>query len=126
MEALLLAADKTSAQGGSNWIMIVWLVLLVAMFYFLLIRPQKKQKKAEQELRDSITIGDEIVTIGGFYGKIVAVKDDSYIIESTVDHSKQRILKTAVQTNNTVHAEAAAAEKKDDKKAEKKAKKADK
>lgn len=122
MDALLLAPDKTA----NNWIMIVWIVLLVAMFYFLLIRPQKKQKKAEQELRDSIKIGDEIVTIGGFYGKIVAVKDDSYIIESTVDHSKQRILKTAVQTNNTIHEEAAAAEKKDDKKADKKAKKSDK
>ena len=125
MDALLLAADKTATQGN-NWIMIVWIVLLVAMFYFLLIRPQKKQKKAEQELRDSIKIGDEIVTIGGFYGKIVAVKDDSYIIESTVDHSKQRILKTAVQTNNTIHEEAAAAEKKDEKKADKKAKKSDK
>ncbi len=94
---------------------VVLILVYVAIFagmYFFLIRPQNKKKKEEQRLRDNIQIGDEIVTIGGFYGRIVAIKDDSYVIESTVDRSKMRILKNAVQTVLTVH-ETEAPEKKE-------------
>ncbi len=89
-------------------IVIIYAVIIGAM-YFLLIRPQSKRKKEEEKMRNNISVGDEIITIGGFYGKILAVKDDSYIMESTVDHTKMRILKTAVQTNLTVHEEQQAA-----------------
>ncbi len=92
-----------------GWQIIVIYAVIIGAMYFLLIRPQSKRKKEEQKMRDNISVGDEIITIGGFYGKIVAVKDDSYIIESTVDRTKMRILKTAVQTNLTVHEEQQAA-----------------
>ena len=78
------------------------ILIFGVLIYFMMIRPEKKRRKEEQKLRDSIQIGDEILTIGGLYGKIVSVKDDSFIIE-TFDHSKIRITKTAVQTNFTKH-----------------------
>ena len=97
-------------EGFSPVIILIYVAIFAAMYFFL-IRPQNKKKKEEQKMRDNIQIGDEIVTIGGFYGRIVAIKDDSYVIESTVDRSKMRILKNAVQTVLTVH-EAETTEKK--------------
>lgn len=86
-----------------NWpMLIVTAVIFIAMFYFVIFRPQKKQKKQEEQLRNSIQVGDDITTIGGINGKIVSIKDDSYVIE-TMDHSKIKIMKWALQANNTVH-----------------------
>lgn len=79
-----------------------YIAIFGGLIYFMMIRPEKKRKKAEQKLREGTQIGDEILTIGGIYGKIVSVKDDSYVIE-TIDHSKLRIAKSAMQTNFTVH-----------------------
>lgn len=84
------------------WVIIIYIVVFGALIYFMMIRPEKKRKKAEQKLRDETQVGDEILTIGGIYGRIVSIKDDSFVIE-TIDHSKIRITKTAVQTNFTVH-----------------------
>ncbi|MBQ6815879.1 MAG: preprotein translocase subunit YajC [Clostridia bacterium] len=86
-----------------NWVMIVYIIVIGALFYFMLIRPQKKKQKAEEKLRNSLQIGDEILTIGGFYGKVVSLKEDSIVIESVLDHSKQKIAKWAIQQNLTVH-----------------------
>ena len=101
---------------GSSWIMIVYLVVIFAIMYFLLIRPQRKKAKAEEKMRNNIQIGDEIITIGGIYGRIVAVKEDSFIIESGPDHSKYRMARWSIQTNLTVHADEAEASKKPSKK----------
>ena len=57
------------------------IVILIVLFYFLLIRPQRKRDKAEREMRNSIEVGDEISTIGGFIGRVVNIKDDVLIIE---------------------------------------------
>lgn len=95
----------TAQPGGfmnSGWMILIYVALFGIIIYFLMIRPERKRRKEETKMRDSIQIGDEIVTIGGLYGRIVSVKDDSYVIE-TVDHSKIRISKTAIQTNLTVH-----------------------
>ena len=54
------------------------LVLMIVLFYFLLIRPQRKRDKAEREMRNSIAVGDEISTIGGFIGRVVNIKAVSY------------------------------------------------
>ena len=77
-------------------------VLLIVM-YFVMIRPQRKKQKAEEKMRSSIQIGDDIVTIGGIVGKVVTIKEDSLIVETGADRSKIRIMKWAIQTNNTVH-----------------------
>ncbi|MBR5473277.1 MAG: preprotein translocase subunit YajC [Clostridia bacterium] len=80
----------------------VYLIIIVG-FYFILIRPQKKRQKKEEELRNNVQVGDEIVTVAGVYGRVVAIKEDSLIIESGPDRSKQRIARWAIQQNLTIH-----------------------
>ena len=81
------------------------IVLMFVVFYFLLIRPQKKREKQVQEMRQAIEVGDEIVTIGGVHGKIVSLKEDSFVVESIVDKSKLKFARWAIQQNLTVHDE---------------------
>lgn len=97
-------ADAQQPQGGmSSLASIGILVLFVVVMYFLMIRPQKKREKEEAKMRNSIEIGDEILTIGGIYGRVVSLKEDSLIIESSSDRSKLRITRTAVSQNLTIH-----------------------
>ncbi len=80
------------------------LLLIGGMFiltYFISIRPQKKRQKEDQKLRENLQIGDEITTIGGIVGRIVTIKEDSIIIETGADRTKMRLMRWAVQTNNT-------------------------
>ena len=71
--------------------------------YFFTIRPQKKQQKKEQEIRESTQIGDEITTIGGICGRVVAVKDDTIVIETGSDRTKIKFQKYAIATNHTAN-----------------------
>ena len=88
--------------GGDNpWLMFVLLGGMGVMMYFVTIRPQKKRQKEEQAMRDTLEIGDEITTLGGILGRIVTVKEDCLIIETGVDRTRLRILRTAIHTNNT-------------------------
>ena len=98
-------------MNGNIWATILPLVILIAVMYFLLIRPQKKREKEVNAMRSGVQVGDEIITIGGFYGRVISIKEDALTIESPVDHSKQNIAKWAVQTNLTVHEEPAADKK---------------
>lgn len=97
-------ATEPSALGSFG--MLLPLILMFGIMYFVMIRPQRKKQKAEEKMRNSIQIGDEILTIGGFYGRVVSIKEDSLVIESAGDHSKQKIARWAVQQNMTVHEEA--------------------
>jgi preprotein translocase subunit YajC len=78
----------------------MWLVLLIALMYFMMIRPQQKQKKQRQELLGSLNKGDNIVTIGGIHGKIIALTDDSVVLEISpeVKITMQRTAVGIVQT----------------------------
>ena len=97
------ASEQTGGLGSGGMLLTIgWIVALVALMYFLMWRPQKKKQKEEKKLRESLQIGDEIVTIGGIVGRIVSIKEDSIIIESP-DHSKLQISTWAVQTNKTIH-----------------------
>ena len=78
--------------------MIVMLVAMLAVFYFFGIRPQKKQEKENNAMRNNLTVGDEITTIGGIIGKIVSIKDETMVIETTRDHTRIRLLKSAVRS----------------------------
>lgn len=102
---LATAANGTATPTQSMWPTLIMLVLMFGVLYFFMIRPQKKKQKEEDKMRNSIQPGDEIMTIGGFYGRVISVKDDSLVIESVVDRSKQKILRSAVQQNLTVHDE---------------------
>ena len=66
---------------GSIGIIVIYVVALVLMMYFLAIKPQKKQQKAQQQLMDSIEIGDYVLTTSGFYGVIMDITDDDVIVE---------------------------------------------
>lgn len=92
---------------GSNsiWVMVIYIAVIFGIMYFLLIRPQRKKQKEEEKLRNNIQIGDEIITIGDIYGRVVAIKEDSFIIESGPDRSKYRMARWSIQTNLTVHAD---------------------
>ena len=90
-----------TARAGSPVFTILMMVALFAIMYFVMIRPQRKRQKEEQNMRDSIQIGDEITTIGGIYGRVVTVKDDSLVIETGSDRVKMKITRWAIQTNNT-------------------------
>ena len=98
-------AAAGGAAGQQNPMsMIIMMVALFGVMYFVMIRPQKKKQKEEQTMRDSIQVGDEITTIGGIIGKIVSIKDETVLIETSNERNKIRILRTAVR-NVDVHAE---------------------
>lgn len=88
------------------------IILLIVVFYFFLIRPQKKRDKAEKEMRNSIQVGDEISTIGGFIGKVVSIKDDTLVIESSSDRTKLKLYRWAIRAKENVPAEGAVEDKK--------------
>ena len=78
---------------------IIMIVLMVAIFYFLLIRPENKRKKAADQMRSALKKGDKIVTIGGIMGTIVRVTEESIVIETSEDRVRMELAKWAVQTN---------------------------
>ena len=82
-------------QGMST---IIMLVILFAIMYFLMIRPENKRKKKAQEMRDSLKKGDVITTIGGIVGKIVSVTKDTIIIETSEDRVRMELTKWAVSS----------------------------
>ena len=111
--------------GGST---IIMLVGMIAVFYFLLIRPENKRKKEAEQMRSSVKNGDEITTIGGIVGKVVNVKEDKFVIETGADQVRIEFAKWALSTNETATAAAKEeAKKKQEAKAKAKAaKKAEK
>ncbi len=92
-----------SGAGGSWWIILIY-VGLFAVLYFLLIRPNSKKKKQEQEMRNNIQIGDDITTIGGIQGRIIAVKEeeDAFVIETGPDRTKMKFKKWAISSVDTI------------------------
>ena len=81
----------------TNYGGILMLVVMFAALYFLMIRPQKKQEKQVNDMRNNLQVGDEITTIGGVIGKIVSIKDETITIETSHDRTKIRFLRSAVR-----------------------------
>lgn len=105
--------------GNSMGATIIMLIAMVAIFYFMLIRPENKRKKEAEELRSSLKVGDQITTIGGIIGTVVSIKDDKFVIETGADQVRIELQKWALSTNDTA---AAAAKEEAAKAAEEKAK----
>lgn len=129
--AMMSASGTEGNTQGGGMTMIIMIVAMFALMYFTTIRPQKKQQKMEQEIRENTQIGDEITTIGGICGKVVSVKDDTIVIETGSDRVKIKFKKYAIQTNHTandkIQAEREAAKAQmEAKRAEKKSKKSKK
>ncbi|MBQ2765656.1 MAG: preprotein translocase subunit YajC [Clostridia bacterium] len=89
------AAAPAAGQGITTIIMIV---AMIAVFYFFMYRPQKKQEKATNDMRNSLQVGDEITTIGGIIGKVVSMKEETVMIETGRDGTKIRILRNAIKS----------------------------
>lgn len=100
------AADSQGGGGMSILVMVIYLAVIFGAMYLLLIRPQRKKQKEEKKMRENLQVGDEVVTIGGIYGRVISLKEDSMVIESKSDHSKLTIARWALQTNLTVHDDA--------------------
>ena len=98
----IIAAEGEAATnplgGGSGLITIGLLVVMVVVFYFVIIRPQRKQEKETNAMRNSLRVGDEVTTIGGIIGKIVSIKDPTCVIETGRDGTRIRILKSAIKS----------------------------
>ncbi len=93
------------AGGGS---MIIMIVLMFAIMYFMVIAPDKKKRKKADEMRNSLSLGDEITTIGGMTGKIVQVTEDTVTFETGEDRVRIQIKKWGVSTTAKLEAEEAA------------------
>lgn len=92
-----------SPEGGAGIMNFAIMALFIVGMYFLLIRPNSKRKKQEDQMRNSLEVGDEITTIGGICGRIVSIKDDSdtFIIETGSDRDKIKIKKWAIASCET-------------------------
>ena len=95
MNIMTILQTAPAAQAGSQWSMWIMLALIFVVMWFFMIRPQRKQQKELQNFRDSLSKGDKVVTIGGIYGTVVEVKDESVLME--VDNGvKIRVSKQAL------------------------------
>lgn len=99
---LTLEGTQTNNGGGLITMILIYAVIFGAMWFFL-IRPQKKKQKEEKKMRENLQVGDEVVTIGGIYGRVISLKEDTMVIESISDHSKITVARWALQQNLTVH-----------------------
>ena len=104
---LLESSSGAGLQGISSLIMIGGLLVV---FYFFMIRPQKKQEKKDAEMRDSLQVGDEVTTIGGIIGKVVSIKGETFVLETTKDKTKIRFLRGAIRSVDVKIADIAAAQ----------------
>lgn len=87
-------AQETTGSGGLTTL--IFLALMVGVFYFFIIRPQRRRQKTQQELSASLEVGNEIRTIGGIHGVIVALDEDSVVLD--VEDGRLRIARRAVGT----------------------------
>ena len=100
----IFLTQAAGAAGMSS--SIIMLVAMLAIFYFMLIRPENKRKKEAEQMRSSVKNGDEITTIGGIVGKVVNVKEDKFVIETGADQVRIELAKWALSTNETAAAAA--------------------
>lgn len=96
MFGTILTSTATSTGSYSS---IFFLVIIFVVFYFFLIRPENKKKKQLQEMRKALSVGDEIVTIGGMMGKIVQVTEETITFETGEDRVRIQVAKWAISTN---------------------------
>ena len=91
----------TTDPGSGMLSTVIMLVAMVAIFYFMLIRPEKKRKKEAETMRSNLKTGDRITTIGGIVGTVVSIKDDKFVIETSADQVRIEFAKWALSTNES-------------------------
>ena len=120
----LLTATAGAGMGST----LLMMVLMIASFYFMLIRPENKRKKEAEQMRSSVKKGDKITTIGGIVGTVVDVKETRIVLETGADQVRIELEKWAISSNETAaeHAKAEAKKAQEEKAKAKAAKKAEK
>lgn len=96
-----MPADPTAAGNSANagGMSIIMMVVFMAIMYFVMIRPSDKKRKQEEQMRNSLQIGDELITIGGIKGRVVSIKDDeSFILETGPDRTRIQFQKWAISS----------------------------
>ena len=95
------AASSADATGGANvasmLTMLIPLALIIVFFYFFIIRPEKKRNKEMQNMLNSIQVADEVITNGGIIGRVVNVKEDTFVLETTKERTRIRFERTAIK-----------------------------
>jgi len=104
------AESGAAPQGGMGGTLMM-LVVMIAIFYFMLIRPENKRKKEAEQMRNTLKKGDWLTTIGGLYGKVVAITDRTVVLETSEDRVRVEFLKSAIGTVGTLDEQQAAAQR---------------
>lgn len=125
LSSIVMSADPTGVSAAAPYGSIIFLVIMFLALYFVMIRPQQKKEKKDNEMRKNIQIGDEVVTAGGIVGIVTKLEDETLVIETGGDRSKLRIKRWAISQNLNAEKEAAAQapakkKKKEEKEIEKK------
>ena len=100
MLTTILQTAAAQPAGNGLWSMLIMFVLIFAFMYFFMIRPQKKQQKAIEEMRKSLTKGDKVITAGGIYGTIADIDETSVLIKVDGD-VKIRVDKSCINKDTT-------------------------
>ena len=97
LRLLAETGGATQLTFFEQWGSLIMIGVLLVVMYFFMIRPQKKQERDIQNMRNGLQVGDEITTIGGIIGKIISIKEETVLLETSGDKTKIRILKSAVK-----------------------------
>lgn len=101
-EAYAMAGNAAAQQGSPGYEGLIMLVIMFAIFYFLLIRPQQKRAKQHKNLLDSLKVGDKVVTAGGIHGKVAAIQENVVILEVATGVKVKTNRSSVVGTSNEV------------------------
>ena len=86
------------------------IIFIFVIFYVLMIRPQKKRERQDAEMRNALAVGDEVTTIGGIIGKVISIKEETFVLETTKDRTKIRFLRGAIRSVDVKIADIVAAQ----------------
>ena len=104
-------AESGAGAAGGMGSSVLMIVAMIAIFYFLLIRPENKRKKEAEQMRNALKKGDWLTTIGGLYGKVVAITDRTVVLETSEERVRVEFIKSAIGTVGTLDEQAAAAQR---------------
>ena len=105
----MLSFNFLLAEG--SMVPLIGIVFLFVIMYFFMIRPQKRQQQQDAMMRESLAVGDEVTTIGGIIGKVVSIKEETFVLETTKDRTRIRFLRGAIRSVDVRIADVVAAEK---------------
>ncbi len=108
---LFLETAAAGTEGGYGLSMLLMFVPLILIMYFMMIRPERKKQKKAEAMRNSLSVGDEITTIGGITGRIVQITEETVTFETGEDRVRIQVKKWAISTTAKMEAEEAAATK---------------